>query len=46
VKAIVIRTGPDIEPVRLSVHWFIGPIVKNRLNHRFDSFGSDELNRS
>jgi len=29
---IVIRTGPDIEPVRSSVHWFIGPTIKNRLN--------------
>jgi hypothetical protein len=41
----VIRTGPDIEPARSSVHWFIGPTVKNRLNRRFDSFGPDELNR-
>jgi hypothetical protein len=43
---IVIRTGPDIEPVRASVHWFTGPTVKNRLNRWFDYFRPDELNRS
>ena len=32
----VIRTGPEFEPARLSVHWFIGPTVKNRLNRRFN----------
>jgi hypothetical protein len=46
VLVIVIRTGPDIEPVRPSVRWFTGPTVKNRLNHWFDCFGPDELNRS
>jgi len=42
---IVIRTGPEIEPARLSVQWFTGPTVKNQLNRWFDSFGPDELNR-
>jgi hypothetical protein len=46
ILRIVIRTGPDIELVRPSVRWFTGPTVKNRLNHRFDCFGPDELNRS
>jgi len=41
----VIRTGPDIKPVRLSVHWFTGPTVRNRLNRRFNCFGPDELDR-
>jgi hypothetical protein len=36
---IVIRTGPGIEPVMPSICWFIGPTVKNRLNHWFDSIG-------
>ena len=45
IKTIVIRTGPDIKPVRLSVHWFTGPTVRNRLNHRFNCFGPDELDR-
>jgi hypothetical protein len=37
VEPIVIRTGPVIEPVRLSVQWFIGSTVMNRLNRRFNS---------
>ena len=34
--AQVFRTGPEIEPARSSVQWFIGPTVKNRLNRRFN----------
>jgi hypothetical protein len=45
VESQVIRTGPDVEPVRPSVHWFTGPTVKNRLNRWFDCFRPDELNR-
>jgi hypothetical protein len=42
IKA-VIRTGSDRTLNRWG-HWFTGPIVKNRLNRRFDSFRPDELN--
>jgi len=45
VTSTVIRTGPDIKLVRLSVHWFTGPTVRNRLNRRFNCFGPDELDR-
>ena len=37
-RTILIMTGPEIEPVGLSVHWFTGPTIKNRLNLWFDSF--------
>ena len=36
---IVFRTRPIIEPVSMSVQWFIGSTIMNRLNCRFKNFG-------